>query len=129
MAKISCMICGTPCTWCVWRCRCWMTDRNVLVSNSVLSKKPDYIKDANMMKILIKLVRQWLYDDDIITIMESTDINEISVKEIVEEKVNKLWYCEYPIWSWNQWQWVKCVHCWLERFYGVWKKCSFISKE
>lgn len=123
MSRIPCNICLVPCTWCRGVCKCWMKDFQAKISNNILSNYPEWFWEKSKLDKLVSLV---LINTPEHLIIESIE-NNTEVKKAKPESKSLYWFCEYPIGSIWQWAWIKCINCWKERFYWLWKPCINIK--
>ena len=117
--KQPCKICGTPCVWCAWRCKCGMKDFQARNVDNILKAYPEWLWEKDKLEKLVSLVIISTPDHLIIEAIK----NNTEVKKSKPEAKSLYGFCEYPIGSIGQWAWVKCIHCGTERFYGKGKSC------
>lgn len=123
MARISCMVCWVPCTWCVWKCKCWMRDTQAKQANEIFLLYPNLLQDNLLANRVIDYVKKWIRKEDIIKSIETWEEPEVNESISITSQ-----YCEYPVWSWWKWAWVECIKCWLPRFEWLWKLCKWIKE-
>jgi len=120
MSRISCVVCGTICTGCVGKCKCWMRDTQAKQANEIFSLYPNFLQDKELSDRVVDYVKKWIWTEDIIKSIETWEEPEVNESISITSK-----YCEYPVWSWGKGAWVECVKCGLPRFEWQWKLCSW----
>ena len=112
-----CLICWISCAGCrwSWKCRCWMNQAQVLISNELILEnqiilsdyKASWIADLLVLwdskdDINIKL-KEWL--DESLQVNYSRTASKRQVSDVSWDR------CKY---NW-MWIWSKCVKCWVAR--------------
>jgi len=112
-----CLICWTSCTSCrgSWKCRCGMTQEQVLISNELILENQIPLDDYRPSWITDLLI-SWETKDDInIKLqvwleewLQSNYVRTTSRRVIVDTGSER---CKYD-WLWV---WSKCIRCWVAR--------------
>jgi len=125
MAKVSCAICGVPCTSCRGVCKCWMKDYMVVQTNTYIASHPEALGDKLTLNKIIQLAKMKKTSWEMELIIESwVDVADVKTDEQDVETFESK-YCVYPVWSWGKWAWVECIKCWKPRREWRWKICSW----
>jgi len=126
MAKVACIICSTPCTWCVWRCKCWLDKHQVMFTNSIVELDKDVLQDIDKVKIIIEIGKTRISNIEqtlrILSWEEDMPLKYVATIEKRKIEVDSN-YCVYE----QTWVWSRCIKCWEAKFYWEWRPCKFIN--